>query len=161
MSLPTDQHIDAVGAVALFPQIGMFDSALQVALSLNVDMSPIFTKLAIRCVHLTKRSSSSSYYNTDSNISEDGWILRDPSASNWEGTLASKGWSLLHVYLTRYDEASGLGEYRKCVLMAILNEDRRTRLPRWLSDWFMVSWRYTLMCGRAKHELYSRITPST
>ena len=62
--------------------------------------------------------------------------MRDENASRWDGTQASKAWRLLEQYLSRYD---GSGEYRKRVLDAILEEDRRTRLPKWLVNWFMAA----------------------
>lgn len=62
--------------------------------------------------------------------------MQDSNASNWEGSLASKAWKVLQLFLERYDVD---GEYRKKVLSTILQEDRRIRLPKSLADWFMVS----------------------
>lgn len=69
-------------------------------------------------------------------------MVQDTNASGWEGSLASKAWKLLQLYLERYDVN---GEYRRKVLSVILQEDRRIRLPKALVDWFMV--RHPLPCS--------------
>lgn len=51
-------HLEASAAVALFSQIGAFQTALQTALSLGVDMSNVFENLAIRCVQLSGSHSN-------------------------------------------------------------------------------------------------------
>lgn len=66
---------------------------------------------------------------------DEAWVVQDTNASGWEGSLASKAWKLLQLYLQRYDVE---GEYRRKVLSVILQEDRRIRLPKALVDWFMV-----------------------
>lgn len=123
----TDKFLDPANAVALFSQTGSFDAALQTALVLQIDMSNVFEHIAIRCVHLSQdRGSAQS--------ASEAWLMRDENASRWDGTLASKAWRLLEQYLDRYDSS---GEYRKRVLDVIMDEDRRTRLPKWLVSWFM------------------------
>jgi hypothetical protein len=57
----TGQHLDSQGAVALFTQIGAFDSALQTALALGMDMSNIFEHMALRCVSYSQSGIEDEY----------------------------------------------------------------------------------------------------
>ena len=69
------------------------------------------------------------------------WLQTDVLASTWEGSLGARAWNLLGVYLDRFDDSPAVptasGEGRKTVLDTILRKDRWSRLPRYLTEWFM------------------------
>ena len=136
----------------MFSQIGAFDKALQTAQSLGVDRTNVFEHLAIRCVHLSQQQQQEQVPSSNTQLFSNvgggivrgrgrddflgqEWLLLDENVQQWEGSLASRAWTSLDLYLNRYDDSTGQG--RRHVLCVILQEDRRTRLSGFLLDWFM------------------------
>lgn len=70
-------------------------------------------------------------------------------AQSWGGSLAQRAWRYLQESLERYDTADNDFQYRKVVLSKILDEDRSSRLPNWLMQFFEVSNIYILICFSA------------
>ncbi len=65
------------------------------------------------------------------------WLLRGPTQS-WGGTVSQRAWRYLQQCLENNDTKTSDYEYHKVALKKILDEDRTTRLPLWLIQFFEV-----------------------
>ena len=65
------------------------------------------------------------------------WVALNESASSWEGSLSSKAWRLLELYLIRFDNPSF--KYSLVVLEHSLAINERAVVPKWLVDGFQAN----------------------
>ncbi|KAG8865283.1 hypothetical protein FRB96_000173 [Tulasnella sp. 330] len=120
--------IGPIDIVSRYIQNNAFDEAMGAARSLDVPMTAIFENLTSRCVALSKMRGI--------DIEEEAsWLLFD-GIKSWEGTPVTRAWRYLQASLERNDTAETDFECRKVVLKRILDEDRASRLPVWLVQFF-------------------------
>lgn len=146
-------------AVLLFVNSDSFDSAFDMAWSLGVDMTPIFSALAVKAVALSraklerdalKRKSSTNsnddeqdihpeiaqLMEADEDLSEPEAVfltLSEKSAS-WQGSASERAWRYLRYHLEMYDSAED-GRYYRVVLSRVSLLDHAVT-PNWLTEWF-------------------------
>lgn len=131
-------------------QIGLFDTAIATAKSLNVDMADIFTLLTRQCLRLARHSDLILWVDLPSVASRisrtfsreetpSDWLLTD-KVSSWPGTAADRGWRYLRQALERHDSPQTGYSYSKVTLETILGFDRSTHPPPWLIHILEVSW---------------------
>lgn len=48
------QNLNAKGAINLLTQTGQYEAALEIALNLQVDATPIFEQIAMQCIQITR-----------------------------------------------------------------------------------------------------------
>ncbi|GBE86753.1 hypothetical protein SCP_0906340 [Sparassis crispa] len=87
---------------------------------LNVDMTDLFG-------HLTGLSS------VDSGEDTSDWLLTD-KVTSWPGTAADRGWRYLRESLERHDGPDTDYRYTKVTLETILELDRTSPPPQWLTQ---------------------------
>ncbi|KAF8665766.1 hypothetical protein AX16_000214 [Volvariella volvacea WC 439] len=106
-------------------QANRFNQAMMTARSLDVDMSDLFSDLAVQCMRLTR--------DPDAVIQEDNsdWLLTD-QVSSWAGSPADRGWRYLRQSLEKHDNIETDYKYTKATLDTILSIDRLAPPPPWL-----------------------------
>ncbi|SOV01435.1 related to nuclear pore complex protein Nup160 [Ustilago sp. UG-2017a] len=151
-------------AVLLFVNSDSFDSAFNMAWSLGVDMTPIFSALTMKAVALS-RAKKESYAakiksankavngNSDkkqivdhpeiAELEEADEDLLEPEAmfltlseksASWEGRAAERAWRYIRYHLEMYDSEED-GKYYRVVLGRASSLDH-TAMQNWLTDWF-------------------------
>ena len=70
-----------------------------------------------------------------SDVSTAPWLLTDQVLS-WEGSFAQRAWRYLRTLLETHDTLESDWGYRKAVYRRILDLDRFSRVPAWLSKFF-------------------------
>ncbi|KAJ9476533.1 hypothetical protein PHBOTO_000193 [Pseudozyma hubeiensis] len=138
-------------AVLLFVNSDSFDSAFNVAWSMTVDMTPIFSALTVKAVALSRaklhRESGKSKSNDDvhpeiAELEEADEDLMEPEAvfltlseksASWQGSAAERAWRYIRYHLEMYDSEED-GKYYRVVLSKIASLDHEVT-PTWLTDW--------------------------
>ncbi|GAA5955260.1 hypothetical protein JCM3765_003262 [Sporobolomyces pararoseus] len=137
----TNFHLEPEAVVSLFTQTNCFDQAFQIATSLKVDLSSVFETLAEKCVSLTI------HHPQDVGIVEQdsSWVTSSIETSTWSGSLSSKAWKLLNLYLKRHDLSPNYF-YHSVVLERVLattninhdgDGDGGKKLPEFLMDFWI------------------------
>ncbi|KAJ1030064.1 hypothetical protein NDA16_000977 [Ustilago loliicola] len=151
-------------AVLLFVNSDSFDSAFNMAWSLGVDMTPIFSALTIKAVALSrakqerdgaKHKGARKAVNGNANkeqedvhpeiaeLKEVDEDLLEPEAvfltlseksASWEGSAAERAWRYVRCYLEMYDSEED-GKYYRVVLARASSLDHAAA-PSWLTEWF-------------------------
>ncbi|KAK4058160.1 hypothetical protein OIO90_000899 [Microbotryomycetes sp. JL221] len=143
----TNFSIDAEALVALLSQTGAFEQAFTLASTLRVDMSSLFELVAERCIALSQHQD----VTTDAD-----WVTMNEQALNWEGSLASKAWRLLQIYLDRYDtdgtNRGRLVALERAIALARPSSGPTTRLPTFLTDVLLEKDAHALIRTLIKHD---------
>ncbi|SPO20321.1 related to nuclear pore complex protein Nup160 [Ustilago trichophora] len=151
-------------AVLLFVNSDSFDSAFNMAWSLGVDMTPIFSALTVKAVALSrakldrdnlKQKSKGKAINGNADEKEDDvhpeiaeleeadedllepeavFLTLSEKSASWEGSAAERAWSYLQFHLEMYDSEED-GKYYRVVLSRTSSLDHAVA-PRWLTEWF-------------------------
>ncbi|KAG8811352.1 hypothetical protein FRC17_002511, partial [Serendipita sp. 399] len=124
-----DFFISPMEVVRRYAQIGMYDEALYSAKVFEVDMSPIFSAMVDMCMVLSKEGPAAS------SEKESHWSGRE-MVVGWEGNKTQKAWRLLQESLDRHDTSSTGWQYRKNCLERIMDQDRTSTPPTWLTAFF-------------------------
>ncbi|KAG9053963.1 hypothetical protein FS842_006599 [Serendipita sp. 407] len=124
-----DFEILPMEVVRRYAQIGMFEEALYSARVFEVDMSIIFTRMVDTCITLSKEGPGAFSQH------ESHWLTRE-RVVGWEGEVHQKGWRLLQESLERHDTPSTGWQYRKNCLERIMDTDRTSIPPSWLTAFF-------------------------
>ncbi|KAL9940305.1 hypothetical protein V8E36_001010 [Tilletia maclaganii] len=158
-------------AVSLFVGNRQFDLAFSAAQELQVDMTPIFQRLATICVALsdgavTRKSQASAASQTahddpaellkrrldtvfeaeeDQRELEVSFLHFSDWSSNWDGPAADRAWDYLRIHLEMYDAAEHGWRYRQAVLDRCLALGPQVAIPEWLVFWFRTRKPDTLM----------------
>ncbi|TFK29339.1 hypothetical protein FA15DRAFT_610509 [Coprinopsis marcescibilis] len=103
----------------------LINQALNVASSLNVDMTDLFIKLTTQCIHLSKSRNSQPV--------ESDWLLTD-NASTWIGSPSDRGWKFLRQSLSVHDGPDTDYRYAKAAFETVLSIDRGSPPPPWLEQ---------------------------
>ncbi|GBE79204.1 hypothetical protein SCP_0204010 [Sparassis crispa] len=108
-------------------QANRFNMAMATARTLNVDMTDLFGHLTGLCLRLSR--------NPEAVIGEDtsDWLLTD-KVTSWPGTAADRGWRYLRESLERHDGPDTDYRYTKVTLETILELDRTSPPPQWLTQ---------------------------
>ncbi|KAF8335076.1 nucleoporin Nup120/160-domain-containing protein [Cantharellus anzutake] len=116
--------------IAHYVQLGLFDLAMSNARTFRLDMSSIFGILTSRCMRIAEQGDD------DIDPLECPWLFTD-QVLGWEGTNSQRAWRYLRLSLESYDSMDGDWSYHKVVLQKIIDLDRFSRVPAWLSKFFM------------------------
>ncbi|EJD01293.1 uncharacterized protein FOMMEDRAFT_158427 [Fomitiporia mediterranea MF3/22] len=120
-----EPHLTPWLTVSKLTQAGLFDLAMHTAKTLSIDMSEVFQRLSLQCLHLSA--------SLDTDMAEfvpSDWLLTD-KVSSWPGSPADRGWRYLRQCLERYDSAETDYSYSKAVLETVLANDSSSP-PSWL-----------------------------
>ncbi|SNX81972.1 related to nuclear pore complex protein Nup160 [Melanopsichium pennsylvanicum] len=151
-------------AVLLFVNSDSFDSAFNMAWSLGVDMTPIFSALTVKAVALSRAKRDRDALKCTANIKiANGNVdkeeedvhpaiaeleaadddLLEPEAlfltiseksASWESSAADRAWRYLRYHLDMYDSEED-GKYYRTVLSRSSSLDHAAA-PKWLTEWF-------------------------
>lgn len=151
-------------AVLLFVNSDSFDSAFNMAWSLGVDMTPIFSALTIKAVALSrakaerdvaKRKVGTKAVNGDAGSKQDQvpaeiaeleeadedllepeavYLTLSEKSAGWEGAAADRAWRYVRYHLEMYDSDED-GKYYRVVLSRASSLDQ-AMTPSWLHEWF-------------------------
>jgi nuclear pore complex protein Nup160 len=123
--------------VARLVQVGLFDKAVDTALSFELPLESIFEALASRCVHL---SSNLMTYRDEVEDETWNWLGVNESIdipNPIEKSVVDKAWLMLKSYLETHDPTHDY-KLQKCVGRKLLSLG--CHLPQWLVQSFKV-WR--------------------
>lgn len=136
--------------VSLLVRKSAFSQAADIAQRLKVDMSGLFEHLAVKCVRLSKMSTAALAQE------DTKWLFIDENASVLEGPISDRAWKLLQKLLSKYDLTPAV--YRQVVLEAVLNTDRRMRVPPWLTRYYTLHNPPALLRAYLRYDLLTDAT---
>ncbi|XP_008309467.1 nuclear pore complex protein Nup160 [Cynoglossus semilaevis] len=110
--------------VSLLVQSGLFDSALSLCQTFDLDLDPVFEGLTFKCIRLQFGGEE---------CQSEGWSwLADNQLSlvvnTKESSAADEAWRLLSSYLDRFPSSNG--RFHRCVINKLLSHG--VPLPDWL-----------------------------
>ncbi|KAL7423223.1 hypothetical protein Q5752_002523 [Cryptotrichosporon argae] len=121
--------------VGFFTQRGLFDLAQTSAASLDVDMTDLFTTLALRCVELARLPAGAAEHAAAA------YLAVSPLTAKLRGPPAALALRYLQLSLQRHDGAKTGHRYRQAVadVWFEANSDRKAGwvMPVWLVEWEM------------------------
>jgi len=121
-----DFELTPLEIVHRYCAVGLFEEALFSAGIFQIDMTVIFTSMVDMCLRISEGGVAS--LSPD----ERGW-LEDEIVALWEGTTIQKAWRLLQHSLERHDSGTTGWQYRKTCLERIMDTDRLSAPPTWLT----------------------------
>jgi nuclear pore complex protein Nup160 len=136
--------LSAEDSVALFVQAGLFDQAILTARQLQVDMTGIFERLALKAVEAAQSAAHARSLGMPESFDNVSWLLSSPLVSSLDGPIAGRASQYLKIMLERHDGPETFHRYRQAVLEKLLEADRRVPLPTWLIDFFAVSFSFSI-----------------
>ncbi|KAG0149461.1 hypothetical protein CROQUDRAFT_39766 [Cronartium quercuum f. sp. fusiforme G11] len=119
LSLPTT--LDASTLMPMLVNACRVRDALKRAGSAEI-RNAIFRSLAESCCQLTD----------DSEGFDHDWVLADPRAAGWDGSLAARGWRVLKLELEKHGDSQA----RVAVVEAVLETAGAVKVPLWLIEAF-------------------------
>ncbi|XP_029289828.1 nuclear pore complex protein Nup160 [Cottoperca gobio] len=114
----------AVEMVSLLIQTGLFDSALSVCQTFNLNLTSVFEGLTFKCIKLQ-------FGGEETQNEAWSWLAANQLSSvvnTKESSAADEAWRLLSSYLLRYPCANG--QHHRCVINKLLSHG--VPLPDWL-----------------------------
>ncbi|CAG8482240.1 7853_t:CDS:10 [Ambispora leptoticha] len=122
-----ERILDPEDAIVLCSRYGYFEDAFKLAAEYDLDMSPIFSELAWKCVRL----STNEVFDMRKIIFDFQHIGHRANALH--GSDSEKAWKLLQFYLDEYDIQTTESKYRTVVLRKILETNNQAVIPPWLT----------------------------
>ncbi|KAM9352421.1 nuclear pore complex protein Nup160 [Symphorus nematophorus] len=114
----------AVDMVSLLVQNGLFDSALSVCQTFNLNLTSVFEGLTFKCIKLQ-------FGGEESQNEAWSWLAANQLSSvvnTKESSATDEAWRLLASYLSRFPSSNG--QHHRCVINKLLSHG--VPLPDWL-----------------------------
>ncbi|CED82599.1 Nuclear pore complex, Nup160 component [Phaffia rhodozyma] len=129
----------AEDAIALFVQAGMFDTAFLHARQLQVDLTGIFERLAIKTVEAAHSAAHARVLGIPESLDHLDWLIDSPTVTSLDGPISGRASQYLRIMLERHDGPATFFKYRQAVLEKLLDCDRFFPIPSFLVEFFSVN----------------------